>query len=264
MTSFFTYYEGSILVRLLIAHCLVDFLLQPTAWVIDKKARVWSSRYLYIHGALAGALSWLFLWSLNWWWAILVITVTHLLIDGLKLQLEKKLRYIPNADFKLFILDQLLHISVIICTWLFIINGWHNWVKFINATFSDYSFLLKTLGYIFVAGPVGFIVHFSTRKWTKDLTTNDSLQNAGKWIGILERILILTMVFINQFSAIGFFVAAKSILRVTDKPDKPVSDPTLGRPFSSRKHTEYILIGTFLSVGIAIFTGLIINALLKQ
>jgi hypothetical protein len=263
MNSFFTYQEGSILVKLLIAHCLVDFLLQPTAWVMDKKARVWSSRYLYIHAALAGGLSWLFLLRLDLFWAILLITVTHMIIDGLKLQLEKKFKYVANADFKLFLLDQLLHVTVIVITWLFIIKGWNSWIRLLQAAFSSYQILLRLFGYIFVAGPVGFIVHFSTRKWTRDLATNDSLQNAGKWIGILERILILTMVFINQFSAIGFLVAAKSVLRVTDKPDKPISDPTLGRPFSSRKHTEYILIGTFLSVGIAIFTGLIINGLLK-
>jgi hypothetical protein len=132
----------------------------------------------------------------------------------------------------------------------------------INAIARSYNFWLRGFGYLFVTTPVGYIIHFLTRKWNNDLTTNDSLPNAGKWIGILERILILTMVFIDQFSAIGFLVAAKSILRVTDKPDKPSIDPTMGRPFSSRKHTEYVLIGTFLSVGIAIFTGLVINSLL--
>jgi hypothetical protein len=32
--------------------------------------------------------------------------------------------------------------------------------------------------YIFVIGPVGFVIQFLTRKWTTDLTSNGSLQNA--------------------------------------------------------------------------------------
>ena len=95
-----------------------------------------------------------------------------------------------------------------------------------------------------------------------ELDPDDSLKEAGKWIGILERVLTITFIYIGQFGAIGFLVAAKSILRVIDKPDKPSSEPTLIKPFSSRKRTEYVLIGTFLSFTIAILTGLVINWLL--
>jgi hypothetical protein len=48
----------------------------------------------------------------------------------------------------------------------------------------------------------------------------------------------------NQFDAVGFLIAAKSILRFKD-------DNTL--------KTEYVLIGTMLSFGIAIACGLLIN-----
>jgi hypothetical protein len=245
------------------AHCLSDFLLQPNSWVADKQNKVWASGYLYIHVLAAGIVTGIFLWKIYLWQAVLLITITHLLIDGLKLQAEKHFKNTRNADFRLFIIDQLMHITVIILTWLWIINGWANWVKMINTVTGNYNIWLRGLGYIIVTTPAGYIINFLTRKWNSDLTSNDSLPNAGKWIGILERLLILTMVFIDQFSAIGFLVAAKSILRVTDKPDKPSPDPTMGRPFSSRKHTEYVLIGTFLSVGIAIFIGLIINKLLE-
>lgn len=242
------------------AHCLSDFLLQPNAWIADKKSKLWASGYLYLHVLVTGIAAGLFLGNISLWKAVLIITLSHLLIDGLKMQAE---RHFKKADFYLFVIDQLLHISVIVLVWLWINNGWTNWAKMINTVAGSYSFWLKSFGYIFVTTPVGYIIHFLTRKWNNDLAYNDSLRDAGKWIGILERLLILTMVFINQFSAIGFLVAAKSILRVTDKPDKPSPDPTMGRPFSSRKHTEYILIGTFLSVGIAIFAGLAINELLE-
>jgi hypothetical protein len=260
VTPFFTYAEGSILVRLLIAHCITDFLLQPTTWVIEKKSKVWKSTYLYYHILVTALVAALLLWNFNYLPAVIFISLTHLLIDGLKLQAEKHYKNMKGADFTLFIADQVLHIVIIIIAWLFIIKGADRWTKMFTHISGDYRLWLRAFGYIIVTTPVGFIIQFLTRKWTNELVTSDSLPNAGKWIGILERILILTMVYINQFSAIGFLVAAKSILRVTDKP---TPEPIVGRPFSSRKHTEYVLIGTFLSVCIAIFTGLVINALLN-
>jgi hypothetical protein len=131
----------------------------------------------------------------------------------------------------------------------------------IREVFPDYRILLRLLGYLLMAGPVGFVIQFLTRRWASELDTNDSLKNAGKWIGILERILILTLVYINEFGAIGFLITAKSLLRVIDKPFVPGNEQN--RPFSPRKHTEYVLIGTFLSFAIAIITGLLINRLLK-
>jgi len=88
----------------------------------------------------------------------------------------------------------------------------------------------------------------------------DSLKDAGRWIGMLERILIITFIFINQYIGIGFLIAAKSLLRLIDKPENAFGT---SKPFSSRKHTEYVLIGTFLSFAIAILTGLVINWLLS-
>jgi hypothetical protein len=262
VTLFFTYNEGSILVRLLLAHCISDFLLQPNRWVADKRLKIWKSRYLYYHIIVTALAAALFLWKLQYILPVVVISLTHLLIDGFKLKAEKKFKSYKGVDFKLFITDQALHIFIIVVTWLAIINGWSRAAKMVDHLTSSYPVWLRALGYIIVTTPIGFIIQFLTRKWSSELAISDSLPNAGKWIGILERLLILTMVYINQFGAIGFLVAAKSILRVTDKPDTP-NDATTSKPFSTRKHTEYVLIGTFLSVAIAIFTGLIINGLLE-
>jgi len=245
------------------AHWLADFLLQPKSWIADKKNKLWASVYLYIHVLIVGLITAIFLWNIHLWKPVLIIALTHLFIDGFKLQAERYFKDTTNADFQIFIIDQLLHVAVIIIIWLWMINGWANWSKMVSTLAGNYNIWLRGLGYVFVTTPVGYIINFLTRKWNNDLMPNDSLPNAGKWIGILERLLILTMVFIDQFSAIGFLVAAKSILRVTDKPEKLSTDTTSGKPFSSRKHTEYVLIGTFLSVGIAILSGLLINALLE-
>ena len=77
-----------------------------------------------------------------------------------------------------------------------------------------------------------------------------SLPNAGKYIGILERLLVFIFVVTGHWEAIGFLVAAKSVFRFGDLKDS-----------RDRKLTEYILIGTLLSFGIAIIVGIIVRTL---
>jgi hypothetical protein len=208
---------------------------------------------------LTGALAWIFVPDLNLWWAILLIIITHTIIDGWKLNAEKKW----GSRLSLFLIDQIIHVIIIVILWLWMINGWEKMNLFTQAHLSNYRILLRVLGYLLMMGPVGYIIQFLTRKWLFELDPDDSLREAGKWIGILERVLTITFIYISQFSAIGFLIAAKSILRVIDKPDKPSGEPTLIKPFSSRKRTEYVLIGTFLSFTLAILTGLVINWLLS-
>lgn len=77
-----------------------------------------------------------------------------------------------------------------------------------------------------------------------------SLPNAGKYIGILERVLVFIFVVTGHWEGIGFLVAAKSVFRFGDLKDS-----------RDRKLTEYILIGTLLSFGIALVVGVIVVAL---
>ena len=85
--------------------------------------------------------------------------------------------------------------------------------------------------------------------WSKALNeSNDaSLNNAGKYIGILERLFVFTFIIAGNWGAIGFLLAAKSVFRFGDL-----------RESKDRKLTEYILIGTLLSFGIAIGTAMLV------
>ncbi|MPL93513.1 hypothetical protein SDC9_39645 [bioreactor metagenome] len=85
--------------------------------------------------------------------------------------------------------------------------------------------------------------------WTEVLNKNrdESLQNAGKYIGILERLLVFLFIVTNHWEAIGFLLVAKSVFRFGDLKES-----------KDRKLTEYILIGTHISFGIAIVAGLIV------
>jgi hypothetical protein len=256
MNEFFTAEQGSFLLRLLIAHCVTDFVLQPAYWVAHKRNNTWKSKYLWYHALVTGLVAWILTWNVKAWWLILILATSHMIIDAMKVTIAKHQEGRRTYDFILFTSDQLIHILIILLLWLQWINGWERMNDLMHRYLPDYSILLLLLGYLVVIGPVGFFIHFITRRWTKELNMDDSLKDAGRWIGMLERVLIITFIYTNQFSAIGFLIAAKSVLRVTDKPE-----PT-NKPFSTRKHTEYVLIGTFLSFAIAIITGLIINWLL--
>ncbi len=71
---------------------------------------------------------------------------------------------------------------------------------------------------------------------------------AGALIGYLERILILTFTLLGSYTAVGFVLAAKSIFRFGE----------LTRS-TDRSLTEYVLIGSLLSVVITTLVGVVIT-----
>jgi hypothetical protein len=264
MTILFNYTEGSVFVRLLIAHILTDFILQTSKTVADKNARLFRSNSFWLHGILTGVVAGALIWDRFVWLPIVIIVLSHLLIDYLKIIISRRIgRKGAGIQTLLFIIDQSLHIIVLVIAWLMIIHGFHKLRLVLGELLPDYRILLRVLAYLIVVGPVTYLIKYLTLKWADDVTTKDqSLPNAGKWIGILERIIVVTLVFIEQYTAIGFLATTKSILRLIDKPESDESSASDNR-WSSRKHTEYVLIGTFLSFGSALLTAIIINRLLK-
>ena len=82
---------------------------------------------------------------------------------------------------------------------------------------------------------------------------SSSLNNAGMYIGILERLFVFVFIVMGQWQAIGLLIAAKSVFRFSD----------LTRA-KDRKLTEYILIGTLLSFALAVGFSLIYIALKEK
>jgi len=71
--------------------------------------------------------------------------------------------------------------------------------------------------------------------------------NRGLVIGNLERLVVLTLVALSQFAALGFLIAAKGLIR--------------SKEFESRNFAEYFLVGTLSSVVVALAAGLIVRAM---
>lgn len=235
-----------VLLQLLLAHILTDFVLQPGSWIKHKRKYKAKSIYLLVHSLLAGLLSLLFLQQLGLWYIALFISITHYLIDLWKL-------YQVNDNLKYFLLDQIFHVIMILIAWLYLIEGFEMIIPFLETLVNSPQLLAITAAYLIVVFPAGFLIGKATKRWHLEIETdylNNSLEAAGRYIGIFERILVLTFILTDNFSAIGFLIAAKSILRFSDKSES-----------GARKQTEYVLIGTLMSFAITIIIGLLVRQL---
>ena len=104
-------------------------------------------------------------------------------------------------------------------------------------------------GYAFNLWLADLLIATWTKRW--DVGAHpEGMPKAGQTIGRLERLLVYTLVLLNQFAAIGFLITAKSVFRF----------PEISSSID-RQRVEYILIGTLLSFAVAIFSGLLIRSL---
>ncbi len=114
--------------------------------------------------------------------------------------------------------------------------------------------LLLVIFALLVSSVSAIIIKIIITQWNPESKkeNDDSLAKAGRYIGILERLFVFTFVITNHWEAIGFLLAAKSVFRFGDLTSS-----------KDRKLTEYILIGTLLSFGFAIFLGVLYLYVLK-
>jgi hypothetical protein len=234
--------ESVILLQLLLAHVLTDFVFQSTKMIEHKRKHKEKSWFLYAHSLLAGVLTYLVLQQWSAFLVPIVIIVSHYFIDLWKLNQKKD-------NLKYFLIDQALHILVLIIVWIYLIDGFYAILPNLKDFFTSEIALAVLIGYALVIFPVGYIIGKATERWQKEIakeTEQESLKKAGRYIGIFERILVLTFILSSNFSAIGFLIGAKSILRFGDVK-------------GARKHTEYVLIGTLMSFALCILIGLLIR-----
>jgi len=233
-----------ILLRLLVAHIIGDFILQREDWVKNKNKDKIKSVHLYLHCLIHGILVYVFLFKFNSFLIPIIIILSHFIIDTLKIYFGKEKRFT-------FLIDQLLHIAVILFLWIFKTEQQDQIYNFILSVFSKSHFWLIITSYLFISNPTSVIIAEFIKKWKDSIKNEDSLEDAGKWIGYFERFLVLTFIITDHYEAIGFLLAAKSVFRFGDlKECKEI------------KFTEYVLVGTLTSFSIAIIVGIILKKLM--
>lgn len=230
----------TLFLQFLIAHFLGDFVFQPEKWVKDKEKKKLKSDKLYYHIAVHSLFLLLFLaFNLQKYWVgFLLVISSHFLIDIGKLYIQRK-----KTKRYLFFIDQLLHIIMIAIT----VNIYHPFTIDTSLIFTKTTLLFIACT-LFVTFTSSIIMNVLLSYWNVKDITNDklSLKNAGKYIGFLERLFVFLFIILGRWEGVGLLLGAKSVFRFGDLNDA-----------KDRKLTEYVLIGTLLSFGLAIVTGLV-------
>jgi hypothetical protein len=224
---------NSLITLQLAAHLLADFNFQSQKWCDAKDAKIFSKEHLY-HTLVVFVCSWILSFSLAFWWAAVLITIIHLGIDSIKSYFAQKKIW----ERYLFFIDQLLHVaSIVSVVWLFS-----------KCQSIDFPVSAQDIFIVFALIACTKSSNIFIKKY---MEANDilpvekgshTLLKAGRIIGSLERIVSFILIAFNQFAAVGFIMAAKSILRFKD---------------TDTAKSEYLLIGSLLSFGIAILLGIV-------
>lgn len=223
--------------KIILAHFIGDFALQSDNWIKDKEKRKIRSASLYRHILIHALLLIVLIHDPAYWLPILIIIVFHYIIDVGKLYLQDAY---PSSLW--FWIDQLAHILVLAAV---AVNYFgldpNNWFSV-----NDNQFILILIAIIFVTLVSSRLIRIMISQWSPETedSDDDSLSNAGHFIGMLERLFVFAFVITANFQAVGFLLAAKSVFRFGDLKES-----------KDRKLTEYILIGTLLSFGLAILSA---------
>ncbi|OAD91986.1 hypothetical protein A7A78_10270 [Aequorivita soesokkakensis] len=221
-----------------IAHLCLDYFFQTDRLAKQKNTIGFKSSFLYWHALVCFVLAWLFSIQISFVFAAAIIAITHFLMDGFKHHLNNSKYFGRYA----FFIDQAIHLIILVVV-VVLFDKWQGINPSIDVSI-NFKYLLIITGYLVCLKPANIFIREVFKSTEIQVSSDNEMPNAGKVIGVLERILTLTFIIVSQYSAVGFLIAAKSILRYGN-------NETL--------KTEYVLIGTMLSFGIAVIAGIIIN-----
>ncbi len=238
-----------LLIKLLIAHLIGDFFLKTDSWIKDKERRKWRSikllQHVIIHGMLVAILC-ITEVGFKLWWMIPIIMGSHWIIDALALQFQGK-----KATHKLqwVLATQSAHILVLTLVWMIVEQRLE-----VLSVLQNKGFWIWILCITVLTKPIAIIVRMVIARWSpSEQDQVNSLAKAGYFIGILERMFVFGFLINGYWEGIGFLLATKSVLRFGDLNEA-----------KDRNLTEYVLIGTLISFGLAILVGVTFNTLIVQ
>lgn len=219
---------------LFLSHLIADFYFQSNSFCVTKEEKGFGSWQLYVHALVVMACAWAAIGHVAFWWGALILGVSHLLMDGVK-------HYVRKNKCAFFV-DQLFHIAMMVL------------VAYLYQDYADsllsfwrwnMKYVIYAVGFLLICKPTNVLIQnifgfFELQVPDSNNKNTATLALAGHIIGTAERILAFLFVLVDQYEALGFLIAAKSILRFGDK---------------ETARTEYVLIGTLLSFLIAVLTA---------
>lgn len=238
------------LLTLLVAgHLLADFAFQTRRMVEGKRRFGGLALHALVVAVVQAAVAWPFLVPAAAP-LILGLALLHAAIDRAKAALPRRLR------LRSFFADQAAHGIVLVLVWVAWqrLAGWPGPIYADAASFVQPWTLVAAIAAAYAFSWTGGAVIVSGVLERHQLDEgNDRIseeeRSRGRTIGILERVILLTLVIVGEWAALGFVIAAKSIARFKD--------------FDDRDFSERYLIGTLVSVLVAIASGLAIRGLFR-
>lgn len=258
--------QYNVIILLLLVHVLCDFYLQSKIMAKAKRSN-FEALIKHILSFLipAGIFSIMF-YSRPVLLCFFIMILSHFAIDLLKFLYEKTIYSVDKniVEYEktskasyLYAIDQLIHVSVIIVLGYFFNKSGYQIrtlpVLEVN-TEKLFDFFKILLMYCLVLKPVN-ITFEKLYAHLKPVDSGDDYNQGtkkefktGSMIGNLERLLVLTLLMCNQYSAIGLIFAAKSITRFSK-----ISE--------SQSFAEYYLLGTLFSILSTVLIYLGVNIL---
>lgn len=252
--------EIALLILLITGHVLADFLFQTSPLVERKK----EGRALLAHSAIAFLSHATLLLPFVEWVSTQLVRVLvllallaslHALIDLAKIRWKSRSGDSPH----LFIVDQVAHVLVVVVVW----HLWRLWLgeglEVTPGPLAPDDLAPLSASFVVVSGYVlngngaaALIKLFLSRfpiveQANKDNPQTD-IQQMGRTIGILERMLVLSLVILGQWQGVGWVFAGKTVARF--------------RELDNRAFSEYYLIGTLSSLLFAAATGSAVRLLI--
>lgn len=243
---------------LLLCHVFGDFYLQTEKLVAAKNRQLRAALFAHIaHASVHGLLVFGVLFLAYGWMPSLaaisgIVWLTHFLIDVIKVSSPSK------RPLLAFTLDQCAHIAILIAIALYIID-----VPTFQLS-SDWKHpnvlngLVYLLAFLLILKPASVVVSLMLESMHSGSPAAEmTLPQGGQILGYLERLIILILIVLNQFAAIGFVIAAKSVLRFSDL--NRLRDGSDESKQNALYLTEYVLVGTFTSFLYVLVVGLLVR-----
>lgn len=246
-------------ILLLLAHILGDFYVQTSNMAKKKEESI---KWVLIHCLCYWITALIILIPIVSWkiaCAVTILAALHTLIDILKylyiFDLKRKRRMTIIKERNIFFIDQLLHLIclVMISYILALINKSINVFSIFSQFFhvvriSEMALVSWLTALLIIHKPANIAISKLLAKYRpkNDEYENMKDNNAGRFIGTIERIIILIFISIRQYSAIGLVLTAKSIARY-DRISK------------EKDFAEYYLLGTLISTVAVIVVSFVIE-----
>lgn len=246
-----------VFIVLISVHVLGDFYFQTESVAQRKKEEF---KWVLLHAIIYAAVSTIIISNIMPGLAYtytLIFVISHGIIDTLKF-VVCHCRFVKSraeicSSKNMFVIDQMMHILIII----FITYSTHNSliedlfnrqiINFFNMIgISETLVLCWIIKMLLIHKPANIFISNILEKYKPEGQKCSEIKgnNAGRFIGTLERIIMTIFITINQYSVVGLVLTAKSITRY----NKIVEEP---------EFAEYYLLGTLLSTICAIGVSLL-------